>query len=461
MSDQTDRRRFLKLTGTVLAAGPAALAAGPVALAAGKSEAGGAPSGSARKGVATGRMADLPNPKGPRLVIVGGGTSGLTIAKYAKRAYPKFDVVLVEQRDMYSSCFCSNLWYPGIVNLEFIANHSFLDAAVNNGYIYFNATCTGLDRASKTVATNQGDIRYDFLVVAPGISYDYPKIGVSDSETRVALHQHYPGGFIDPTEHVTLHRKINQFAGGVFIQTVPSGNYRCLPAPYERACLVASMIKRKKLKAKVLVLDANPEITIKAPGFHAAFDELYKGILEWHPTSAVTGVDVANRIVKTEFDQFKFDEAAIYPNVRGSTLIEQLGLLAPPTRSNQKEANIDTRYYNFEGDPHVYVSGDSRPMPYSKSGNTANSEGHYLARLLAARAQGKEIAWTSPRTLCYSMVNANPTEAIWVDTLYGYDAGKDAITGFKDTKVDNQRRHKSALAYLDWGRGMYRDMFSA
>lgn len=457
MTKSTSRRHFLSLTGTAIAAAPVALTTGTTALAADQSPG----SGAGWKGISSSRMADLPKAKGPRLVIIGGGTSGLTIAKYAKKEYPQFDVVVVEQRDMYSSCFCSNLWYPGIVNLEYIAGHSFLDAAVNNGYVYFNATCVGLDRSSKTVATNQGDVKYDFLVVAPGISYDYEKIGVKDIETQTALHQHFPGGFIDPTEHVTLHRKINQFEGGVFIQTVPSGNYRCLPAPYERACLVASMIKKNKLKGKVIVLDANPEITIKAPGFHAAFDELYKGILEWHPTSAVTGIDVAGKTVKTEFDSYTFDDAAIYPNVRGSTLIEQLGLMGPPTKTNQKEANIDIRFYNIEGDEHVYVTGDSRPMPYSKSGNTSNSEGHYVAKVLAARAQGKEIQWTSPQTLCYSMVNSEPTEAIWVDTFYGYDAAKDAITGFKDTKVDNTRSHKNATTYIEWGKGMYRDMFQA
>lgn len=458
MTDPNKRRRFLKMGAGVLVAGPAALAAGPAALAAGAT----GPAKGASAAVAGRRMADLPKATGPRLVIVGGGTSGLTIAKYAKKEYPKFDVVLVEKRDMYSSCFSSNLWYSGIIDLEFLADHSFLDAAVNNGYVYFNATVTGLDRESKTVATNEGDIRYDFLVIAPGISYDYDKIGVADIDTKTALRQKYPGGFVSPTEHVTIHRKVREFEGGVFVQTVPSGNYRCLPAPYERACMIASVIKRNKLKGKVLVLDANPEITIKAEGFHAAFNELYKDIIEWKASSAVTGVDVERRRVKTEFDEYQFDDAAIYPNIRASTLIEQLGLMAPTSRTNQKEANIDTRFYNLIGDPHVYVTGDSRPHPYSKSGNTSNSEGHYVAKVLAARAQGKEIAWTSPETVCYSMVSADPQEAIWVDAHYDYDAKKDEITGFsKDTKVFNKRDRANGQAALEWARGMYRDMFKA
>lgn len=453
MTEQVNRRNFLKISGAMLATGTAVCASGV---------AGSAMASSQSAAVATGMMANLPKAKGPRLVIVGGGTSGLTIAKYAKKEFPKFDIVLVEKRDMYSSCFSSNLWYAGLINLEFLANHSFLDAAVNNDYIYFNATVTGLDRAGKTLATNEGDIKYDYLVIAPGISYDYDKIGMSDAGAMAALRQRYPGGFISPTEHVTIHRKVQEFEGGTFIQTVPGGNYRCLPGPYERACLIASVIKKNKLKGKVLVLDANPEITIKAKGFHAAFNELYKDIIEWKPNSAVTGVDVDKRIVKTEFDNYDFDDAAIYPNIRASTLIEQLGLMAPATKSSQKEANIDTRYYNIIGDPHVYVTGDSRPHPYSKSANTSNTEGHYVAKVLAARAQGKEIAWVSPETICYSMVNADPMEAISVDARYDYSPEKDAITGFsKDTKTFENRDTAKGQATLEWARGIYRDMFEA
>jgi sulfide dehydrogenase [flavocytochrome c] flavoprotein subunit len=392
MNENFDRRNFLKLGSAMLAAGTAGCAASVTGSAVADSNKSAA--------VATGIMANLPKAKGPRLVVVGAGTSGLTIAAHAKKNYPKFDVVVIDPRDMYASCFNSSLWYVGIVNLEFLAGHSFLDAAVNNGYTFLNAAATGLDRASKTVATTAGDVKYDYLVVAPGISYDYDKIGVKDIETATALRQQFPGGFISPMEHVSIKRKVQEFEGGVFVQSVPSGNYRCLPGPYERACLMAGWIKKNKIKGKVVILDANPEVTIKKQGFHAAFDELYKGIIEYKPGMAIQGVDPEKKVIKTEFDSIQFDDASIYPNIRGNILIEKMGLLAPSNKSNQMEANVDTRFYNVIGDPYVYVTGDSRPHPYSKSANTSNTEGQFVAKVLAARAQGKEIAWESPETVC-------------------------------------------------------------
>ena len=448
MTESIQRRDFLKLGGAALAGGAGALAGWPGAAAA------------ATAAVGAGVKAPLPAAKGPRLVIVGGGTSGLTIAKYAKKEYPKFDVVLVEKRDSYASCFSSNLWYVGIINLEFLADHSFLDAARSNGYIYFNATATGLDRAARKLVTSEGEIDYDFLVLAPGISYDYGRIQVSDPETITALRTTYPGGFISNMEHVAIRRKVQEMEQGIFVQTVPAGNYRCLPGPYERACMIASHIKKNKLKAKVLVLDANPDITIKKEGFHSAFNDLYKGILEYKSNAAVTGVDLGKKTLKTEFDTYTFEDASIYPGVRASTLIEQLGLADP--KSPQKEANISQLKYNVVGDERVYVTGDSRPHPYSKSANTANTEGKYVAKVLAARAQGKDIAWYSPRTVCYSMVNADPAEAISVDAGYVLNAEGTAIGGFSpDTKLFEKRDAAKGKGTLEWARGMYREMFEA
>ena len=139
MADQSNRRNFLKMGGIAMMAG--ATSGVPLISHAGV------------KNLRTDAAA-LPRAKGPRVVVVGAGTAGLTIAKYLKLENSKFDVVVVEKRDMYSSCFSSNLWYDDLINLEFLAGHSFLDAAKNNNYIFFNATCIGLDRSARKVYTN-------------------------------------------------------------------------------------------------------------------------------------------------------------------------------------------------------------------------------------------------------------------------------------------------------------------
>jgi len=402
------------------------------------------------------QKASLPKPKGPRAVVVGGGWSGLTMAKYLKKENPKFDVVLIERRSMFMSCPISNLWLADVVKLSFL-HRSHLDAARLGNYTFFNATVLDVDRDARQVYTEEGVVDYDYLVLAPGIDYNYASIGVNDPDDRFKLQTWYPPGFKPGSEHISIKNKLDVFEGGVFLLTVPSGNYRCLPAPYERTCMLASVFKKNKIKGKVVLLDANPDITIKKEGFHAAFNKLYKGYVEYRPSSAVTSVDVEGKKVHTEFETIDFADAAIYPSVRASHLIEKLGLTSPD--SNQKEANIDVFKYNIKGDDRVYVTGDSRPMPFSKSGNTANSEAKYVAKVIAARANGKEIEWESPNTICYSAVSTDPLQSISVDAHYKYDP-KTKSFAFDKVKMFQKWDAARGQANLEWARGLYRDMFS-
>lgn len=440
------RRDFVKLTGAALAA--AGMGSHATQVDAGPKSA-----------AVVRTKAYLPKAKGPRVVVIGAGTAGLTIAKYLKKENAKLDVVVVEKRAMYSSCFSSNLWYSGVIDLEFLAGHSFLDAARSGGYIFFSATCTGVDRGAHKVHTDAGEIDYDYLVLAPGIDYDYSRIGINDPETEYRLRTEHPAGWMLGTEHVSIKHKVENFKGGIFVQTVPSGNFRCKPAPYERTCMIASYFKQHKIKGKVLLLDHNPDIAVKKAGFHAAFDDLYKDYVEYVPSVNITGVNADTKTIETEFDSYQFDAAAIYPGIRASKLIEVAGLVDP--KSPQKEANIDVLKYHVPGDQHVYVAGDSRPMGFPKSAHFANSEGKYVAKVIAAHAAGKTIDWVSPYSICYSLVNTEPKEAISMWVSYNYDGTTKAFSPTKEnTGTDEVRDSVKGAETFDWARTLYSDMFN-
>jgi sulfide dehydrogenase [flavocytochrome c] flavoprotein subunit len=446
------RRDFIKVSGGAAAAAGLGAAGGLAAGLATPARAAGAKTHASLE-----TRAPLPKAKGQRIVVVGGGWSGLTAAKYIKQADAKLDVVLVEKNATFMSCPISNLWLTGLVDLEFLT-HSYLDAAKHNDYLFFNATVVDLDRTARKLYTDQGFIHYDYLLLSPGIDYDYAAIGVADPADEFRLRSHYPAGFMPGSEHVSIRNKLEDFDGGAFLLTVPAGNYRCLPGPYERACLIASYFKREKITGKVILLDANPDVTIKKEGFHAAFDQLYKDTLEYHTSFTITGVDVDKRRVLSEFGEVDFADAAIYPKVRASKLIETVGLVDP--KSLQREARIEPLTYNVVGDERVYVAGDARPMPFSKSGNTANSEAKFVASIIVARAHGKSAPkWQSPNTVCFSVVNGDPMEAISVDAHYAYNP-QDKSFAFDQVKMFEERDAARGAATLDWARGLYRDMFA-
>ena len=413
---------------------------------------------------ASGQQAPKPQPakskKHPRVVVVGGGWSGLSIAKHTKVFAPDAEVILVEQKDIFFSCPISNLWMVDKIDLEFIT-HDYLKAARTHNYTYINATATGVDKKRRILHTSEGDLEYDYLVLAVGIDYDYSCWNV-DARTEQRLRQEYPPAFRPSSEHFTLKEKIHNFKGGTFLMTVPSGNYRCLPAPYERACIMADFFKKKGIKAKILLLDENGDITIKEGGFHSAFKELYSDYIDWQPNVQIEEIDLDNKIVRTEFDEYRFDDASFYPHVRGGKFLEIAGV-AKDSVYNRLEGNIDVKNYTVKGYDTIYVAGDARPMGFSKSGNTAYTEGQHVAKLIAARINAKpEPAWESPVTLCISAVSIYPERGIFIHSEYAYDPKRKSFH-FATPVSSEEWRGKVGINngknVYGWAKAMYVDMF--
>ncbi len=400
--------------------------------------------------------------KHPRVVVVGGGWAGLSFAKELKVNVPHADVVLVEQRFEFMSCPMSNLWLVDKIELDYLI-HDYLQAARENNYTFFQASACGIDKKNKLLKTSNGSIEYDYLVLAPGIDYDYDLWTHGDKELETRLRNEYPAAFMPGSEHMTLKTKIHNFKGGTFVLTVPRGNYRCLPAPYERACLIADYFKTNGIKGKVLLLDEHEGITIKDHGFSTAFNELYKDYLQYEPNSMIEKIDLDKKIITTEFNKFSFDDAAFYPPVRAGRLIEVLGL-AKDTIYNRKEANIDIFTYEAKGkeNKNIFVCGDARPMGFSKSGNTSNTEGKNVAREVAARILGKKHKWESPVTVCISDVSFKPERGIFIHSEYEFNKKTNQFqfaTPVTDEIWKGKEGLNNAKVVYDWAQSMYADMF--
>jgi NADH dehydrogenase FAD-containing subunit len=391
----------------------------------------------------------LPPPKGNRVVICGGGWAGLTVAKYLKKENPHIEVVLIEKRPNFFSCPISNEWLAGLVNLDFIS-HDYNQPASKYGYRFVNTTVIAIERDKKRVYTPHGYIEYNYLVLAPGIRYNYSAWFKDDKEMAKYTKLHYPAAFIPGSEHLALKRKVWEFEEGDFIITVPPGAYRCPPAPYERAALIASMIKRNKLKAHIYFIDANERPIINAEGFLSAYYDLYKDVADYITSAQVRDIDVHKRVVRTSHGDFKYDLACIIPPMRASRLLEEAGLL----KRGQKWVEVNP--FTFETYVrNVFVIGDSAQTYLPKSGYAAHSQGKLLAKLINARLKGKEVKEEYMQMICYAMVSDK--EAIMTETAFRYDtASKRFIPTHRE---DNQRKETTAKRYEEWARGLWRDLF--
>ncbi len=398
---------------------------------------------------------NLPKPSrsSARVVIVGGGWSGSTLAKYIKKRDPKIDVVLIEKNNVFMSCPVSNLWLVDLVDLEFLI-HNHLKAADKYGYHFVNAEVHDVDRRRRYVYTSIGKIHYDYLVLATGIDYDYSQwVGDDPRDIEIAMKK-YPAAFKPGEEHFRLKRKIQDFEEGNFVMTVPPGlDYRCLPGPYERATMVAWYFKQNEIPGKVILLDPHNDPPVKAKGFHTAWDTFVKGYIEYYPQTQIKHVDFGKKKIVTNLGDIDFDDLNLYPRCKSAPLVYKLGLVP----KGDRWPSLKWPWYMSTVDERIFCTGDARNQPFSKSGNTSNSEAHNVAELIVNIIHGKSMPYKPPRTLCYSGVTKG--KAVWVDLTYKYDPKKNSFQ-FWNVRMDNTPSSKNWKAYLEWARAMYRDMFS-
>ena len=97
----------------------------------------------------------------------------------------------------------------------------------------------------------------------------------------------------------------------------PDYPYRCPPAPYERASLIANYQRKLNKKVKILILDSKDSFT-KQENFFREWQMSFSDVIEWIPRrkgGKVTFFDQKKNLVKnTDGQIFKGDFIHIIPN---------------------------------------------------------------------------------------------------------------------------------------------------
>ncbi len=361
-------------------------------------------------------------PARAKVVVVGGGYGGATAAKYVRWLSDyKIDVVLIEPQEAFISCPISNLVLSGVKQMADITT-PYSALASRHGVRVVRDIAKSIDTRAKTVTLGGGNtIGYDKLIVSPGIDLQYDSIeGLRAANASGQILQAWKAG----PETMALRRQLEAMPdGGVFAITIPEAPYRCPPGPYERASVVAGYFKAHKPRSKVLILDANQDVTSKGPLFKRVWNEQYKGILEYRGQYKATAVDAKAGVIKFEVQEdVKAQVLNVLPSMRAGAIAVQTGL-------NNLGSNrwCGVNYLNFESTvaKDVHVLGDSIQIApgMPKSGHMANSHGKVAAAAIVAELAGWPINPAPMLTnTCYSFID--PKMAIHVASVHEYVAAE-------------------------------------
>jgi len=374
-----------------------------------------------------------------RVIVIGGGLGGATVAKYLRLWGDAIEVTLVERDTSYTSCILSSLVLTGQRSLS---NQSFnYDKLISKyGIKRIQGEVVSIDPVAVKVTLADGKIlSADRIVLAPGIDFDeVPGLGTSDK---------MPHAWKAGPQTALLASQLKAMpTNGTVILSIPPTPYRAAPAPYERASLIADWIKTKKPQGKLVVLDANPDFVIEKDNFSKAFFDLHKNIVTYVPNAAVTQVDPATMKVYTSQGVFAGDVVNLIPRQKAGKLVISSGL-NNATSGRFAGVNVLSYASTVAGAEKIHVIGDSSATTQPKAGHMANQQAKVCADAISRILSGGSPD-PAPVTNAAAFSAITQDQATWLTMGYQYDAPTLAM------KVVAA----SSATSVGWSRGNFDDM---
>lgn len=387
----------------------------------------------------------------PHVVIVGGGAGGASAARHiVARSEGKIDVTLVEANKNYQCCFFSNHYLGGFRPFDTLT-HSYSGLA-SEGIKVVHDRALGVDRDAREVKLSDGSLKYDALILAPGIDFVEGSVQGWTIDDQERMPHAYQGG-----DAVALLRKqIDAMPpGGVFAIVPPQGSYRCPPGPYERVTTVAHLLKQTNPTAKIIIADPKPLFS-KMSLFRQAWRRYYKGMIDMNSDVDLSTfeVDPKGMTIKLDGESVKVDACNVIPAQTAGKIAHLAGVTVDgwaPVHAYDLRSKLDEN---------VYVLGDAAAqgdMP--KSAFSAHSQALVCVDAIVERFTGKNAPTPTFFNTCWSLLATDDSVKIGAE----YEAtpeGIKRIEGFVSQRKESPEIRKDTFEEsLAWYDAITSDMF--
>ncbi|MBU9765747.1 NAD(P)/FAD-dependent oxidoreductase [Mycobacterium sp. TNTM28] len=331
------------------------------------------------------------------ILIIGGGTAGITMAARLLRAGHR-DVAVVEPSDKH---YYQPLWTlvgGGQAAAEGTerSTASVMPAAAT----WIKTAVTGVDPESHTVTCADGaKYAYDVLVVCPGIQLDWERIeGLTDTLGTDGVSSNYRFDLAPRTWEF-----IRNTRSGTAVFTMPSGPIKCAGAPQKIAYLACDHWRRQGV-----LDDIDVHLVVPTPrifGIPAIADSLDKVIADYgiqlHTGSEVVAVDAAaGKVTMTHVGAnadrvettLPYDVLHAVPHQSAPDWIKNSPLSTSHTGGDAGGyVDIDKHTMQHVRYPNVFALGDAGSSPNSKTGAAIRKQAPVVVQNIGAVLSGRPL----------------------------------------------------------------------
>ena len=315
---------------------------------------------------------------GKRIVILGGGMGGLVTANRLRKALPRGNDIILVDREANHLFNPSLLWLMiGKRRREQIQKP--LSLLRKKGISFLNAVVQRIDFENRTVSTSEGEMPFDYLVIALGAS-TFPERMPGFTEAAYNLYD------LEGAERIR--KTIGNFSTGRVVILVSSMPFKCPAAPYEAALLLSAYFAKRRRDIEIEMVTPEPlPMGVAGPEVSNMVVSLLqsKGI-RFTPQHQAAKIDPAKKEIAFQKGKtLSYDLLIGIPSHGVPLVLEGSPILGESGWVKVNPGTLETELEN------VYALGDvtSILLPVGKPLPKAGVFAHYQADVVAHHIEAK------------------------------------------------------------------------
>lgn len=324
-----------------------------------------------------------------QVLIVGGGTAGITVAARLRRARKELGIAVLEPSPEH---YYQPLWTlvgAGVVAKE--ASRRSAAGLVPPGVTWIREAAQRFEPDQSRVITSRGQtLSYDWLIVCPGIQINWNAVqGLTGALGHDGVCSNYA---YDQCERTW--QTLREFKGGTAVFTMPPPPIKCAGAPQKIMYLADAWFRRAGVRDRTQILYVSATASIFAvKEFAATLDQVCarKGIERHFKYNLVELVPEQReaRFVHTETKEEKrirYDMIHVTPPQGPPSVTAQ-----SPLADAAGWVEVDKHSLRHARFPNVFSLGDASSLPTSRTGAAIRAQAPVLVANLLAAMQSRPV----------------------------------------------------------------------